>query len=125
MLNIQQEFQDMLKGSDELRQEYEDNKALIDSMLKALSVYKCEQAVAKLNIHFNRITDGKNPDKVYIQARAALPFKKGKRKWIGVYLGKEEHLIDSSGKLSTYCKSIGEKIVRSKMLNTLIEELNP
>ena len=50
MLDVQRDFQDMLKGSDELRQQYESNKTLVDSLLHALSVYKSEPVVANMSI---------------------------------------------------------------------------
>lgn len=123
MLEIQQDFQDMLKGSAELTKQYESNKALIDNMLNALSIYKCEQVVKDIKIHFNRLKDGKNPDKVYIQARGGVTFKKGKRKWVGVYLGTKKNVIDSKDEIRMYWKVKGETMVRQKILNTLKTEL--
>jgi hypothetical protein len=124
MLDIQQEFQDMLKSSAKLTEQYESNKALIDNMLKALSTYKCEQAVKNVSVHFNRLKDGKNPDRVYVQARAAVPFKKGKRKWIGVYLGTKKDVVDSKDEIRAYWKVMGETMVKQKLLAALKTELN-
>lgn len=124
MLDIQQEFQDMLKGSAKLTEQYESNKTLIDNMLKALSTYKCEQAVKNVSVHFNRLKDGKNPDRVYVQARAAVPFKKGKRKWVGVYLGTKKDVVDSKDEIRAYWKVMGETMVKQKLLAALKTELN-
>lgn len=125
MLNIQQDFQDMLKGSDELTKQYESNKELIDNFLHALSIYKCEQAVANMSIHFNMITDSKTSKRVYVQARGAIPFKKGQRKWVGVYLGRKKDIVDSTGSIPTHWRMKGEAIVRTKILNALKAEINP
>jgi hypothetical protein len=124
MLDIQQEFQDMLKGSAELTEQYESNKALIDNVLHALSVYKCEQAVAKMSITFNMITDSKTSKRVYVQARGAVPFKKGQRKWVGVCLGKKADIVDSKNEIRAYWKVKGETMVRQKVLAALKTELN-
>ena len=125
VLDVQQQFQEMLSTcSKEFVKEYVNNKALIDNMLKALSTYKCEQAVKNVSVHFNRLKDGKNPDRVYIQARAAVPFKKGKRKWIGVYLGTKKDVVDSKDEIRAYWKMRGEIMVKKKMLDALKTELN-
>jgi hypothetical protein len=125
MLDVQRDFQDMLKGSDELRQQYESNKTLVDSLLHALSVYKCEQVVANMSITFNMITDSKTSKRVYVQARGAVPFKKGQRKWVGVYLGKKKDIVDSTGSIPDHWRIKGEAMVRAKILNALKAELNP
>ena len=125
MLDIQQDFQDMLKGSAKLTEQYESNKELIDNVLHALCVYKCEQAVENMSIHFNMITDSKDSKRVYVQARGAVPFKKGERKWIGVYLGRKKDIFDSTGSIPDHWRIKGETMVRTKILNALKAELNP
>lgn len=123
-LSIQEDFEDMLKDSDELRQRYENNEMSTEDVLRAISLYKCQKAVEEVNIYFNRITDGKNNNNVYIQARGSMPYRLGKRKWVGVYLGKEKDIVDSTGSVSPHWKIKGGKLVREKILNELKTELN-
>lgn len=124
-ISLQEDFEDMLKHSDDIRNKYENDEMSIEDVLHALSMYKCEQAVTNMSITFNMVTDGKNPKNVYIQARGAVPFKKGQRKWVGVYLGRKKDIFDSTGSIPNHWRIKGETMVRTKILNALKAELNP
>lgn len=124
-ISLQEDFEDMLKHSDDIRKKYENGEMSIEDVLHAISVYKCEQAVSNMSITFNMITDAKDSTRVYVQARGAVPFKKGQRKWIGVHLGKKKDIVDSTGSIPDHWRIKGEAMVRAKILNALKEEINP
>jgi hypothetical protein len=124
-LSLQEDFEDMLEHCDDIRKKYENDEMSIEDVLHAISVYKCEQAVANMSITFNMITDSKDSKRVYVQARGAVPFKKGERKWVGVHLGKKKDIVDSTGSIPDHWRIKGEAMVRAKILNALKAELNP
>jgi hypothetical protein len=115
-------FSELMQSLDELRKLSEQDKKIIAFVLKKMTYIKCCRAVKDMKVHYNKIKDGKNPERCYIQARGAVPFNKGKRKWVGVYLGPERDVYDNEGIIRPEQSRNGASIVRSRALELLREE---
>jgi len=94
-----------------------------ERLLKKMTLVGIYSAVLKMKINFNIINDAKNSERKYVQARGAVPFEKGKRKWVGQYLGSVKEVMDEKGQILPRFKAKGEDLVRNKVFNLLKEEL--
>ena len=94
---------------------------LLEDFLNSMTLISCFKAVLKMKVSNNVINDSKNSERKYVQARGAVPFEKGKRKWVGHYLGPINEVTDSDGKISSNKLAEGDAMVRRKVLARLRE----
>lgn len=59
------------------------------SVLQTMSELACIKSVLEMKVRVNVLSDAKNKEKRYLQARGAVPVAKGSRIWAGYYLGPE------------------------------------
>jgi hypothetical protein len=123
MNKLKQELQQLLSEDEKLQQDYNSHKELIDSILDRVNCLQIEKAVMSMKIHFNRVK-GKKCSSYYVQARGAVPYSKGKRKWAGCYLGKQESVYDDKGEVLPHHRTNGIQMVRAKVTEMLKKEFN-
>jgi len=94
---------------------------IVEDLLKNMTLLSCFKAVLKMKISNNIINDSKNSERKYVQARGAVPFEKGKRKWVGHYLGPFNEIVGNDGKIKLEKLAEGDAMVRQKVLAKLRE----
>jgi hypothetical protein len=97
-------------------------QALIRKVLKDMTLFNCYKAVLDMKVHFNRVKDSRSSERYYVQARGAVPFEKGKRKWVGQYLGPENDVYNENGAINPNEEARGNYLVRNKVLSLLKNE---
>jgi hypothetical protein len=88
-------------------------------LMTELSIYK---RALEMEVRANQIPDAKVPERVYVQLRGAIPISKGKRIWVGHYLGKREEVLDSGGKVLPNKMKEGREAVVQKVVDRYMEE---
>jgi hypothetical protein len=88
-------------------------------LMTELSIYK---RALEMEVRTNQIPDAKVPERVYVQLRGAIPISKGKRIWVGHYLGKREEVLDSGGKVLPNKMKEGREAVVQKVVDRYLEE---
>lgn len=108
----------------ELTQLAEENEQVIKAALRLMAELSIYKRALEMEVRANQIPDPKVPERVYIQVRGAVPLAKGKRIWVGHYIGKREEVIDSDGMVLPAKMSEGREAVVQKVVDRyLLEEL--
>jgi hypothetical protein len=106
----------------ELRQLAEKNGAVIQAALKLMTELSIYKRALEMEIRANQIPDAKVPERVYVQVRGAIPISKGKRIWVGHYLGKREEVCNSSGQVLPVKMCEGREAVIQKVVDRYLQE---
>ena len=119
MISIEEAFEGALKESPSLQALCSANRSIVLDVVRHIDIYQIRKSVSDTKVHFNKIRN--RYGNTYIQARGAVPVGKGRRKWVGCYLGKEKDIIDpSTGKPSDYWLIKGNEMVKNKLLDQIV-----
>jgi hypothetical protein len=88
-------------------------------LMTELSIYK---RALEMDVRSNQIPDAKVPERVYVQLRGAIPISKGKRIWVGHYLGKREEVLDHGGNVLPNKLKEGREAVVQKVVDRYLEQ---
>lgn len=106
----------------ELSQLAEQNGQVIQAALRLMAELSIYKRALDMEVRANQVPDPKVPERVYIQVRGAVPLAKGKRIWVGHYIGKREEVVDSDGKVLPAKMSVGREAVVQKVVDRYLNE---
>jgi hypothetical protein len=106
----------------ELIQLAEQNKHIIEAALRMMAELSIYKRALDMEVRANQVPDPKVPERVYIQVRGAVPIAKGKRIWVGHYIGKREEVFDLNGKVLPAKMDEGREAVVQKVVDRYLAE---